>query len=551
MRQDLAKLCDEGNTRARRAIPPFRPGAMFLNHYGTAGPKFFSSAARLPQRPSTTSSDSLHLSDGSLNVQPVDFSQWDIKPGDTLSRGARKERFGGSLQAGIAHSRRTPNIFIYTDPDAGTEHGYDDRWDSTGEIFYYTGEGQVGDQRFDKPPWGNAAVRDHQETCRALRLFEAAGTARGGGEVIQRYVGRLEIDHTEPYVIARGPDSTGVERDIIVFKLHLLAESDAEPDAGSAADAASHTYRRGGLADASALLADLCEIRVDVHEGRNVPYKYVVLLWAISQALSAGQRRFSFQDVSSELAAILKPFQVSASRPDPRNPWFALRETPLWWDLILPNTAGLTYKQTRELNLEAGLSVDAFELVVGETDFASRAVLAITRIIGDSPDLRALLRTLELDSTLTEPPDEQMPVVRSIPVENLLAEDFSAEYKALGRKDRTRKEAKLQKRYNDYLRNTLHHKTCRHEIRIDQQVLYTDLYDEAADDLIEVKSSIDRSTMRLALGQILDYAQMLRPTLCTILVPDRPAQGMIDVCHHHGVRVVWRSGDAFISSRKA
>lgn len=324
------------------------------------------------------------------------------------------------------------------------------------------------------------------------------------------------------------------------------------PDSSAgAANEPINTGRRDSVDDAAALLAELSEIRVDVHDdGRRVPYKYVVLVWAISQALSSrGQpqllQRFKFQDVSSELAALLKPFHVSASRPDPRNPWFALKETPLWWDLTLPNTAGVTYKQTRELNLEGGLSEDAFRLVVDDTDFAARAIQAIVNIIGDSPEVRDLLTELRLDGATTA--GEQLPVVRKIPVESHVAEDFAAEYKALGRQDRTRKEAKLQKRYEKYLKNTLGHEVCRHEIRIDSQVLYTDLFDETTDELIEVKSSIERSTMRLALGQILDYAQVLRPTHCAVLVPTEPAQGVIELFRHHGVRVVWRSGDAFIS----
>ena len=186
---------------------------------------------------------------------------------------------------------------------------------------------------------------------------------------------------------------------------------------------------------------------------------------------------------------------------------------------------------------------------LGNTDFAVRAVDTIVDIIGDSPAVRSLLTALQLDGTTTNRTDTQ--TVRRIPVENHLTEDFATEYKALGRKDRTRKEAKLQQRYEHYLQNTLEHETCRQEIRIDDQLLYTDLYDETTDDLIEVKSSIERSTMRLALGQILDYAQVLNPTYRTILVPDRPALGIIDLFHYHGVRAVWRSGDAFISSETA
>ena len=227
----------------------------------------------------------------------------------------------------------------------------------------------------------------------------------------------------------------------------------------------------------------------------------------------------------------------------------------MWWDLTLPNTDGLTYKQTRPLNLEGGLSEDAFSLVVGDTDFASRAVEAIVGIIGDSPEVRELLTQLrlniELKSDEADTARTQPPAVRKIPVENHTAESFSAEYMALGNEDRTRKESQLQALYEDYLRDTLHHAICRHEIPIDGQVLYTDLHDETTGNLIEVKSSIERTTMRLALGQILDYARMVKPAHCTVLVPEKPAPSIIDLYHHHGVRITWRDGDTFISSRSA
>ncbi len=326
-------------------------------------------------------------------------SQWDLKSGGTLSRAERRARFGGSEYGGIAHSKRSPNIFLYTDPDTGAEHGYEDHWDRAGELFFYTGEGQVGDQRFDKSPWGNMAVRDHQKDGRAIRLFEAAGTKPGSKEVIQRYVGRLEIDDAEPYTVERGPDRNRDERDIIVFRLRRVAE-DAAADDTEDSKAASERVAT--------------EVAVEGTRGRN-------------EGRSSGV------------------------------------------------------------------------------------------------------------------------VVRKIPIEKQNAESFAAEYKVLSRKDRNRKEAKLLKSYENYLNNVLLHATCRHEISIDGEVLYTDLFDEYAEELIEVKSSIERNVMRLALGQILDYAKALNPKSRAVLVPCEPPRGIFELFRDHGVRIIWCSGDTFHS----
>ena len=76
-------------------------------------------------------------------------------------------------------------------------------------------------------------------------------------------------------------------------------------------------------------------------------------------------------------------------------------------------------------------------------------------------------------------------------------------------------------------------------------VLATDLYDVTTDDLIEVKSSIAHETLRLALGQILDYERFISPKLRTLVVPERPAQEMIDLFSTLAIRVAWPEDDGF------
>ena len=71
-------------------------------------------------------------------------TDWDLQPGDIIKRIDLHDRFGGARQGGIAPSRTTRNILIFTDPVSGHTHGYDDRWD--GPLLLYVGEGQRGDQ---------------------------------------------------------------------------------------------------------------------------------------------------------------------------------------------------------------------------------------------------------------------------------------------------------------------------------------------------------------------------------------------------------------------
>jgi 5-methylcytosine-specific restriction protein A len=124
--------------------------------------------------------------------------------------------YGGQQQGGISTPAQVPCVFLFTSP-SGEQHGYDDGWDEDG-VFRYTGEGRVGDMVF-RP--GNAAVRDHAENGKDLHLFQALGKGEG-----YRYLGRFAC---AGWKYRRGPDTSGTDRQIIVFQ---LVRADAEPPPG-------------------------------------------------------------------------------------------------------------------------------------------------------------------------------------------------------------------------------------------------------------------------------------------------------------------------------
>lgn len=131
-------------------------------------------------------------------------------------------RFGGSPQGGIAHSRQTPAVFIFTGEE-GEKFGYLDQWDDAEQVFTYTGEGQVGNMTFVR---GNAAVRDHGVEGRALHLFKKI--SRDGR---YRYMGEMQCASTSK---VRGPDKNGDDRTIIQFQLvrvRAIPEAKPAPDA--------------------------------------------------------------------------------------------------------------------------------------------------------------------------------------------------------------------------------------------------------------------------------------------------------------------------------
>jgi len=142
---------------------------------------------------------------------------WNITPGETNTRQEIADLCGGDHRyRGIVPF--DGNVAIYSDHSKAGDFGYDfDGWDANHHLFFYTGEGSVGDQQLVR---GNRSIADHREEDRALRLFVAVGNAAGTGTRTHRYVGQFEIDADVPYVTRTAPGQDGVPRKVLVFRLH-------------------------------------------------------------------------------------------------------------------------------------------------------------------------------------------------------------------------------------------------------------------------------------------------------------------------------------------
>lgn len=119
--------------------------------------------------------------------------------------------FKGQQYGGIATPAEAPFVFLFTG-DAGEEFGYTDKFQSDG-MYWYTGEGQLGDMQMAK---GNAAIYNHCFNQKSLLLFEAMpkGLVRFSGEMV--YAGH----HTETR-----PDRDQKLRRAIIFHLEQLPHS--------------------------------------------------------------------------------------------------------------------------------------------------------------------------------------------------------------------------------------------------------------------------------------------------------------------------------------
>ncbi|MFD7103099.1 restriction endonuclease [Streptomyces celluloflavus] len=134
---------------------------------------------------------------------------WGVKEGDRLKRVALHEEYGGRRQGGIGPSRVSNNVFLFSDPSKGRQHGYFDGWGEDG-CYHYAGEGQRGDQRMTQ---GNLSILNHQQDGRALRLFHGVGAAT------VEYIGEFTLAEEAPWYRTDAPDTDGELRSVIMFRL--------------------------------------------------------------------------------------------------------------------------------------------------------------------------------------------------------------------------------------------------------------------------------------------------------------------------------------------
>ena len=139
----------------------------------------------------------------------------ELIPGQVYKRSELHDAFGGSRQSGISSTSTGNHVLIFSN-ERGGDHGYEDGWDETGRLFYYTGAGQKGDQDLESSRHNGRVLR-HQENGDSIRLF--TGTSTKGR---YSYEGELALVDYE-YFQTR--DTEGNNRRAVRFVLEPVANS--------------------------------------------------------------------------------------------------------------------------------------------------------------------------------------------------------------------------------------------------------------------------------------------------------------------------------------
>lgn len=140
---------------------------------------------------------------------------------------------------------------------------------------------------------------------------------------------------------------------------------------------------------------------------------------------------------------------------------------------------------------------------------------------------------------------EPAPRTETVPVEERNTE---RDFLALNREtqESRHRESDLIHRYRDHLLRLGHDV---HRLRFlppgETRALYCDLWDLTTRTLIEAKATVSREDVRMAVGQLLDYARYAKADHLTVLVPSRPRPDLLDLLTAVGVTAVYPIGDGW------
>ena len=112
-----------------------------------------------------------------------------------------------------------------------------------------------------------------------------------------------------------------------------------------------------------------------------------------------------------------------------------------------------------------------------------------------------------------------------------------------------RREARLSDDFQAFLESKQHH-VRRFQINVKglSSPLRTDLYDLTAHVLYEIKGTTSRESVRMAIGELLDYCRHVTPVdpVLAVLLPVKPHNDLRELLATTDIALVYREGETFI-----
>lgn len=202
-------------------------------------------------------------------------------------------------------------------------------------------------------------------------------------------------------------------------------------------------------------------------------------------------------------------------------------------------------------SLEGFVAESPFVTYLGEFDLVDHH-FAEAHESGDTTTLRQVVvfRLRPKNDTPVDLPRVQLTVRPKPRIDFVWVEQHNVE-RAFVSADREpyeieRREATLVHQYRDHLLR-LGHRVSRLKVVPpgESAPLYSDMWVETTKDLIEAKGNVTREQVRMAVGQLLDYARFTDVRTRTLLVRSQPRQDLLDYLASVDTHVVYQDGTAW------
>jgi len=79
--------------------------------------------------------------------------------------------------------------------------------------------------------------------------------------------------------------------------------------------------------------------------------------------------------------------------------------------------------------------------------------------------------------------------------------------------------------------------------------IFSDLYDRTTRTLVEAKGTVERGAIRMAIGQLADYARFVEGGAeRAVLLPSRPRADLLELLSSEGITTIWPERDGYATS---
>lgn len=153
--------------------------------------------------------------------------------------------------------------------------------------------------------------------------------------------------------------------------------------------------------------------------------------------------------------------------------------------------------------------------------------------------------TSKLAEVLTGPSSSQVPIEQQ-QTEKAYVAPSNKPYEA------ERREQKLVLEFETHLRDLGHHVSRQRILPPGEaRPLFTDLYDLDLDMLVEAKGTVERNSIRMAIGQLADYKRFVSdgsPNHVAVLLPSEPRADLCELLAFEGIDIIFKSDQGFDDS---